>query len=322
MRVIAIFVRDRNCTRERSRSVLTTAPSIVDASQAMKKHMNRSALESLRPRLLAFTSLLALLFANAASALEHAVLSYGGREMLVSVPSQLPPGGSRALVVVLHGGLGNAQRIASRQAESGLNMDAAAEQNSFVVAYLNGTPVTRDLGGRFLGWNAGGGCCGLSAQNNIDDVAYISGAIDDLATRYGINRARVYGIGHSNGAMMTQRLLCETTLYAAGVSVSGPLNLETSRCPAARGRRVLSIHGADAQNVPVAGGLGTKGLSHVMFRSEDDAQRIFVDSGATYTLEIVPGADHMLDHVGAVISKTEGVSIAEKAAKFFGILKR
>jgi polyhydroxybutyrate depolymerase len=234
----------------------------------------------------------------------------------------LPPAGARALVVVLHGGLGNAQRIASRQAESGLNMDAIAEQNGFVVAYLNGTPVTRNLGSRFLGWNAGGGCCGLAAQNNVDDVAYISGAVDDLVTRYGIDRSRIYGIGHSNGAMMTQRLLCETSLYAAGVSISGSLNLETSTCPAARGRRVLSIHGADDQNVPVGGGVGTKGLSHVAFRSEDYARRIFVDSGATYTLQIVAGADHMLDHVGDVIMKSEGRSIAEKAAGFFDILKR
>jgi hypothetical protein len=35
----------------------------------------------------------------------------------------------------------------------------------------------------------------------------------------------------------------------------------------------------------------------------------------------VPGADHMLDHIGAVILKTEGVTIAEKSARFFGILK-
>jgi polyhydroxybutyrate depolymerase len=285
--------------------------------------MNSPKPESLCRWMLPLTwTLLALLSSSPASALEHDVLGYGAREMLVSVPSQLPATGARALVVVLHGGLGNAQRIASRQAESGLNMDAVAEQNGFVVAYLNGTPVTRNLGSRFLGWNAGGGCCGLSAQNNVDDVAYISGAIDDLAARYGIDRARVYGIGHSNGAMMTQRLLCETSLYAAGVSISGPLNLETSRCPAARGRRVLSIHGADDQNVPVAGGVGTKGLSHLAFRPEAYAQRIFVDSGATYALQIVPGADHMLDHVAAVISKTEGVSIAEKAAGFFGILKR
>jgi poly(3-hydroxybutyrate) depolymerase len=246
--------------------------------------------------------------------------SYGGREMIVYVPSQLPPAGSRALVVVLHGGLGNAQRIASQQAESGLNMNAVADRGGFVVAYLNGTPVTKRLGPRFLGWNAGGGCCGESAANNVDDVAYIKGAVAYLAAKYGVDPARVYGMGHSNGAMMTLRIMCETRLYAAGVAISGPLNLEVSTCPAAHGERILALHGADDQNVPIGGGRG-KGLSQTPFSSEQRSRRVLVNSGAAYTLQIVPGADHFLDHIQAVIQKTEGVTIAEKAAAFFGVLK-
>ena len=247
--------------------------------------------------------------------------SYGGRDMIVYAPTELPPAGSRALVVVLHGGLGNAQRIASQQSESGLNMNAVADKNGFIVAYLNGTPVTRYLGDKVLGWNAGGGCCGQSAANNIDDVAYIKGAVGYLAAKYGVDPGRVYGTGHSNGAMMTQRIMCETRLYAAGVAISGPLNLDVSTCPAGHGERILAIHGADDQNVPIGGGRGTKGLSQTPYNSEDRSRQVFVNSGASYTLQIVPGADHMLDHIGAVILKTEGVTIAEKSARFFGILK-
>jgi polyhydroxybutyrate depolymerase len=247
---------------------------------------------------------------------------YGGRDMLVYVPSPLPPKGTGALVVVLHGGLGNAERIESGRSENGLNMDPVAEQHGFFVAYLNGTPVTRFAGIRMLGWNAGGGCCGQSAANNVDDVGYIRGAIDYLADKYGLDRGRVYGVGHSNGAMMTQRLVCETTLYAAAVAISGPLNLDTASCPAARGRRILAIHGADDENVPVAGGRGTKGLARVAFQSEDHARQVFTNSGASYTLEVISGADHALDHINAVIRRTEGASIAEKCARFFGLLTR
>jgi polyhydroxybutyrate depolymerase len=255
------------------------------------------------------------LLANGATA-EH----YRGRDMLVYAPSPLPPRGTGALVVVLHGGLGNAERIESLQSENGLNMDAVAEQNGFFVAYLNGTPVTRFSGSRMLGWNAGGGCCGQPAVNNVDDVSYISSAIDHLADKYGIDRGRVYGVGHSNGAMMTARLVCETTLYAAAVAISGPLNLGTTNCPAARGRRILAIHGADDENVPIAGGRGTRGVSRVAFSSEDHARQVFTNSGASYTLEVVNGADHALDHIDAVIRRTDGVSIAEKSARFFGLL--
>ena len=279
-------------------------------------------LPSTRPFLPLFTAamLLSQLPAGAA-AHENAVEHYGGRDMIVHVPDRMPPSGARALVIVLHGGLGNADRIANRQSESGLNMDAVADRNGFIVAYLNGTAVTR-LGGQMLGWNAGGGCCGQPFRNNVDDVGYIKGAVAYLEDRYGVDRKRVFGTGHSNGAVMTQRLMCETTLYAASVSISGPIGSDTARCPAAKGRRMLAIHGADDQNVPVAGGRGTRGVSGVAFGSEEHARQVFTASGASYTLQIVPGADHMLDHISAVILKTEGTSLAEKSARFFGIEAR
>jgi polyhydroxybutyrate depolymerase len=271
--------------------------------------------------LLAATLISLVLTSRPASAKPSVVESYGGRQMIVHVPDKLPPAGSRALVVVLHGGLGNADRIASRQAETGLNLDTVADRNGFIVVYLNGTPVTRRLGNRFLGWNSGGGCCGMAAENEVDDVAYIQGAVDELARRYGIDRSRVYAAGHSNGAMMAQRLVCETRLFAAVVAVSGPLNLPVSSCPAARGARILAIHGAEDQNVPVQGGPGSKGLSRTAFQSEARSKAVMTSSGAAYTLQIVPGADHFLDHIEAAIQKTEGVTIGEKAAAFFGLLR-
>lgn len=246
--------------------------------------------------------------------------SYGGRELIVYVPSKLSSAATRALVIVLHGGLGNAERIVSQQSESGLNMNAVAEQDGFIVAYLNGTPVTRFFGDRMLGWNAGGGCCGQPAQKNVDDVDYIKGAVAFLTGKYGVDTSRVFGIGHSNGAMMVQRLACETDLFPAAVAISGPLNLELSSCPAARGKRILAIYGADDRNVPIGGGQGTEGPSKVAYNSEDRSRQVFTASGASYTLQTVAGADHKLDDIQAVIQKTEGVTIAEKAVSFFGIV--
>ena len=245
---------------------------------------------------------------------------FGGRDLLVYVPPVLPAPGTRALVIVLHGGLGNAQRIESEASESGLNMDSVAEKNGFLVAYLNGTPVTLRLGADMLGWNAGGGCCGQPAEKKVDDVAYIKGAVGFLTQKYSVDPNHIYGIGHSNGGMMTQRVMCETGLYAAAIAISGPLNLDATTCPAARGKRILAIHGADDENVPIAGGRGTKGISNAVYKPEKRSQETFTNSGATYTLQIVPGADHMLDHIAAVLQRTEGVSIAEKAARFFGLL--
>ena len=116
-------------------------------------------------------------------------------------------------------------------------------------------------------------------------------------------------------------MMCESDLYAAAVAISGPLGLAVSTCPTAKGKRILAIHGADDQNVPIQGGRGAKGLSGTVFSSEAHASEVFTNSGATYTLQVVLGADHMLDHIDAAIRKTEGVSIAEKSARFFGLSK-
>jgi polyhydroxybutyrate depolymerase len=241
--------------------------------------------------------------------------------MLVYAPPNMPARGARALVIVLHGGFGNASRIEGGAAEKGLKMDEVAEKNGFIVAYLNGTPVTRMLGADKLGWNAGGGCCGVPAESNVDDVGYITSAVKYLVAKYGVDPNRVYGIGHSNGAMMTMRLVCETNLYSAAVSISGPLNLSVQSCPGSRGKHILAIHGEEDQNVPMAGGKGTKGLSRVAYKSENYTQQIFAASGADFHLQTVQGADHYLDNIDARIEQTERISIAEKTARFFGLAK-
>ena len=268
-------------------------------------------------RLAVFCGVLAL--APSAQAVGVERPDFGGRSMIVYVPAALPPSGARPLVVVLHGGLGNADRIYAGGAEKGLKLDALADKDGFIVVYLNGTPVTRMMGPQFKGWNAGGGCCGVPAAQNVDDVAYIRGAVGYLADHYGVDRARVFGIGHSNGAMMAQRMICESDVFAAAVAVSGPLNLHVAACPMARGRRVLAIHGVDDANVPIRGGAGTKGVSGVAYQSEADSQRALQTSGATYTLDVVQGADHFLDHIDAGMVRTEGVTIGQKAVAFFGL---
>jgi polyhydroxybutyrate depolymerase len=175
------------------------------------------------------------------------------------------------------------------------------------------------MGPRFLGWNAGGGCCGVPAAKQVDDVGYIVGAAQFLTSTYGIDKSRIYAIGHSNGAMMAQRVMCETGLLAAEVAISGPLTADEPSCALARGKPILAIHGTDDNNVPLAGGVGRNGLSRVAYKSEADARAIFTRSGARYTLQLVPGVGHKLADLNAAIEGSEHRSIGEKAAAFFGL---
>lgn len=160
----------------------------------------------------------------------------------------VPPGASGSLPVVLayHGGGGDP---AGYQAYAGL--DAIADQEGFLVVYPYGTGV---LPRRLLTWN-GGGCCGYSVDNDIDDVGFTAALLDDLEDRTRIDRTRVYATGHSNGAIMAYRVAAERAdLVAAVVPVAGAMSLP-SFAPS-RPVAVLHIHSVDDPRALYDGGLG------------------------------------------------------------------
>jgi polyhydroxybutyrate depolymerase len=242
--------------------------------------------------------------------------AYGGRDMILYVPSHLPEAGQRSMVVALHGGMGNAQFI-----QDHLKMDGVAEKYGFIVAYLNGSSASSRLPEKFRAWNAGKGCCGEPYTDKVDDIGYITGAVHYLEKKYGVDPIHVFGTGHSNGAMMTETLMCETNLYQKAVSLAGSLMAEVDRCPAARDKVILAIHGKNDQNVPPGGGRGTKGVTNISYRSEADSQAMIRDSGGTYDILWVE-SDHSLEHMAAAVQKSEGISLAEKEARFFGLSQK
>jgi poly(3-hydroxybutyrate) depolymerase len=258
--------------------------------------------------------LMAIALSSAPALAKTNTENYGGRDMLVHVP----PGKPHALVIVLHGGLGNAERIERRMNEAGMNLDTLADKYGFVVSYLNGTPITRITGAPVFGWNAGA-CCGMPAANKTDDAAYITNAVNALLSRYHIPRDRAFVMGHSNGAMMALRMMCETHTFAAAISISGALETSDAACPVAKGGRILAVHGAADENVPVAGGDGAQGLVMFNYNSEAYTAKIFRNSGATYDLKIVPGAQHDLEGIDGALQKSDGLSIGDETVRFFGL---
>ena len=147
---------------------------------------------------------------------------------------------------MLHGGFGSAE-----QAERSYGWDQLADSSKFVVVYPDG--VNR-------AWNVNGGdCCGRPAREHVDDVAFISAAIADIAKNVRIDAARVYATGMSNGAMMSYTLACTTALFAAIGPVSGT-QLDPCRSP--HPLSVMAIHGTADPMIPYGGGPG-RGFAHI-----------------------------------------------------------
>ncbi len=239
---------------------------------------------------------------------------FGGRDMLLYVPSVLPPAGQRALLVVLHGGGGDARFMLEH-----LKINGVAERHGFVVAYLNGTAATRVGGRRLKAWNAGGGCCGKPYEDKVDDIGYVTEAVAHLQRRFSVAPESSFGVGHSNGAMMVQTLACVSAVFSQVASLAGALVAESASCPAARGHTILNYHGERDENVPLAGGVGSRGVVQINYPSQDQARSKFEASGGRYLLQVLPGAGHSIEQLCLSSQQQHGMSLAERLARDLGL---
>ena len=155
------------------------------------------------------------------------------REFEVHIPDAMTGQKNLPVVILLHGGGGNAAQFRSQT-----DMDAIADENGFMAVYPEGTA---GLIGNFRTWNAGR-CCGTAAKKNIDDVAFISAMIDALVKKYTIDKRRVYATGHSNGAMMSYRLACELSDKIAAIAPNSGQRVFDD-CHPKRAVAILHIHG-------------------------------------------------------------------------------
>lgn len=144
-----------------------------------------------------------------------------------------------ALVVALHGGLGTGKKM-----EIETKLDAIAAREQFVVVYPDG------IGNHWVDGRPGIGEAG------VDDVAFIRALVDDIASRYSIDRKRVFATGISNGGMMSYRLACDAAdMFAAIAPVAG--NVDVAIAPACHPKQpvsVLAINGDADPIVPYGGG--------------------------------------------------------------------
>lgn len=160
------------------------------------------------------------------------------REYLLHVPPGYAKGHAAPLVLVLHGGDGEPGATARNT-----GMSPVADREGFLVVYPAGL-------GRH--WNDGRVEVGATA----DDVAFLSAVIDDVATRYDVDRGRVFATGISNGGFMSTRLACELSEQVRAVGVVAATLSEALRetCRPQRPVAVVMFSGTDDPLVPYGGG--------------------------------------------------------------------
>ena len=152
-------------------------------------------------------------------------------------PPNLRDGERLPLVVLLHG----FNTSPSQEIGSG-GWDAAVVRRRFILAVPESNAAS---------WNAGG-CCGLSQSLQIDDIARIRSLIRAMKQLPGIDPARVFLVGNSNGGMMVYRFVCDNAGELAGaVSIEGT---RVVSCTPKSPLRFLHVAGVDDMAVPYEGG--------------------------------------------------------------------
>jgi polyhydroxybutyrate depolymerase len=175
----------------------------------------------------------------------HAESLGGARPVDVTVPDDWTPQKKWPLVLVLHG------YGASGLAQSAyLGVQARATQYGYVTLAPDGTRDPKDN----LFWNATPACCDFG-HVDVDDVAYLTGLIDEAIAKLSVDPARVYVVGHSNGGFMAYRLACEKSDKINAIAViAGATNPDVSACKGPKPVNVLDIHGTKDDTIAYDGG--------------------------------------------------------------------
>lgn len=209
------------------------------------------------PALAAFALLalfgLAMFLALPAAATQRVEID--GRFYLVDLPAR--PQGA-ALIVALHGGGGDPAQFA---ASSGLGQAATAA--GYAVVFPAGS--SRRGAERLLTWN-GGYCCGFAARRGVADEAFLKAVIADAQRRFGLDGARVFVTGMSNGSILAETFAAQNPgAVRALAGVSG--SMDAARVRVAGPVPVLLIHGTADRMVPYGGGQGSRSATRTDFAS-------------------------------------------------------
>ncbi len=137
-------------------------------------------------------------------------------------------------------------------------MNDKSDSAGFIVVYPRGTG--KDPRMRFKRfWNYASGPHGSYHGDpffaKVDDVGFVTALLDDLESRFNIDKSRVYATGFSNGGILTHYLACRLSSRIAAIApVGAPFWTSPKSCNPSRPISVMYFHGTADVCAPYNGG--------------------------------------------------------------------
>jgi len=201
---------------------------------------------SVRVRIAVILMVVACTAANAGSISRRIDVHGQARTYALYVPAITSESKPAALVIALHGGLGQGH---SMEALSGFSR--LADREGFLVAYPDGLRRR---------WRDGRTMPKGMVADDADDVGFISALIDDASKLHPVDPKRIFATGISNGAMFSHYLALKLGERIAAIApVAGGIATEVaSNFHPASPVSVLIINGREDPLVPYEGGAVAK----------------------------------------------------------------
>jgi len=186
----------------------------------------------------------------------NSVLSFDGlqRQFRYYLPKNRPS--SVPMVVLLHGGKQNMDKLFRRFAGGSKEWLRLAEREKFILMVPNGiNPRTQKSKGGKRNWND----CRIPTKSgvasNADDVGFMKALLDWSGHNLPLDAERIYLSGASNGGVMSYRLAAELPNKFAAVAVFIANRAEKGECqPATQAVPMMIVNSTKDPLMPWAGG--------------------------------------------------------------------